>query len=232
MILNRSPTEVLWKAVVVPISSVVPNMATLIYVDQENGSIRTPAPSKQRARLQSAPGTLYADKCLKTPLSGNPLRSGRKALGAVNKICSAVSSSAQENKKRLATATQAKTKQPKIAEQYPEVENFIPYNPLDFENFEVPEEVRLSHVCLAGLGSVSLTPAVIEEDELEELKSWPETSPVKIRSGKMGTPLVLVSTVTVCTPTNLAVSGCSAELDAFLQTVSELTVDLPPEMED
>ncbi|MEE6478762.1 hypothetical protein FKM82_011986 [Ascaphus truei] len=36
-------------------------------------------------------------------------------------------------------------------EIYPEIETFIPYNPLDYESLEVPEEHKLSHLCLAGL---------------------------------------------------------------------------------
>ncbi|XP_018611911.1 securin [Scleropages formosus] len=183
-------------------------MATLVYVDQENDGIRTPAPSKQRARLQSAPGGVYAEKCLKTPLSSrNHPQSGRKALGPLNKVCAAVSSSTQESRKP-GVAIPARAKAEKNAEEYPEVEKFIPYNPLDFESFEVPEEVRLSHLCLAGLSSVSGPPVLPEDDELDELEPCPPTSPVQMRR------------------------GFSAELEAFLQTVNQLTVDLPPEMED
>lgn len=66
-------------------------MTTLIYVDKENGALLTPAPSKQRGRLFSAPGSTVADTCLKTPASGKPLcgvppQSCRRALGTVNKL--------------------------------------------------------------------------------------------------------------------------------------------------
>ncbi|KPP77225.1 securin-like [Scleropages formosus] len=182
-------------------------MATLVYVDQENDGIRTPAPSKQRARLQSAPGHCASDPDTDPPRKPNHPQSGRKALGPLNKVCAAVSSSTQDSRKP-GVAIPARAKAEKNAEEYPEVEKFIPYNPLDFESFEVPEEVRLSHLCLAGLSSVSGPPVLPEDDELDELEPCPPTSPVQMRR------------------------GFSAELEAFLQTVNQLTVDLPPEMED
>ncbi|XP_066573179.1 securin [Amia ocellicauda] len=181
-------------------------MSTMIYVDQENGLLGTPAPPKNRARLLSAPGR-GANKWLKTPLSGKGLcaapggLSARKALGAVNKI-----RSTEKGKPVVTPLPREKTKacKPQVKEEvYPEIERFIPYNPLDFESFEVPEEQRLSHLCLAGLAVPTLVPE--EEESLDMLDVCLQLSPVKMPK-----------------------EDFSAELDSFLQTVSELTVDLPP----
>ncbi|XP_048884424.1 securin [Brienomyrus brachyistius] len=188
-------------------------MATIICVDKENGSVPAAAPSKLRDRLQSAPGCLPSSRSLKTPFSKKlqmapPLQSGRKALGAVNKISSTLSASGQKSK-HLAVQAQAevKAKTQKSEVEYPEMEKFIPYNPLDFESFEVPEEIRLSHLCLAGLGSFPV-PQDLPEDDLEIPDIHVEMSPLKSTSG-----------------------GLSAELDSFLQSINELMVEMPPEMD-
>nr|XP_015204875.1 PREDICTED: securin [Lepisosteus oculatus] len=84
----------------------------------------------------------------------------------------------------------------------------IPYNPLEFECFDVPEEQRLSHLCLAGL----VVPPTVEEEEDD---------------------FHLLDVCMQLSPLTLPKEDWSAELDSFLQTVSELTVDLPPmEFED
>ncbi|XP_064181345.1 securin isoform X1 [Anguilla rostrata] len=191
-------------------------MTTLIYVDKENGALLTPAPSKQRGRLFSAPGSTVADTCLKTPASGKPLcgvppQSCRRALGTVNKLGStpSVSLTGRNKNKTPAIPTQkVKTKPQNTEEEYPEIEKLIPYNPLDFETYEVPEEVRLSHLCLAGLARFPGNPVLPEEEEFEVIDVCEQLAPMK-----------------------MPVEDFSAELDSFLQTISQLTVDLPPEPE-
>ncbi|KAJ8406084.1 hypothetical protein AAFF_G00309720 [Aldrovandia affinis] len=188
-------------------------MATMIYIDQENGALRTPAPSKQlgRGRLYSAPGSILADSCLKTPMTEKPRlgalqQSARRALGNVNKLLpgSSVSLTGQ-NKSKIPTMSKQKvdTKTPNQEEVYPEIENLTTYDPREFETYEVPEEVRLSHLSLAGLAIFSLP--IVPEEEFEMLDTSLQLSPLKMPR-----------------------EDFSAELDYFLQTIDELTVDLPP----
>ncbi|KAJ8281534.1 hypothetical protein COCON_G00040530 [Conger conger] len=186
-------------------------MATLIYVDKENGALGTPAPSKLRGRLFSAP----SDTCLKTPASEKPRfgvhpQSGRRALGTVNKLGSASSVSLTGGKKSKTTAIptqKVKTKPQNTQEEYPEIEKLITYDPREFETYEVPEEVRLSHLCLAGLARFPGN-YVLQEEDFEIIDPCQRLSPMTM-------------------PTE----DFSSELDAFFQTISELTVELPPEPE-
>ncbi|KAJ8254711.1 hypothetical protein GJAV_G00196320 [Gymnothorax javanicus] len=182
-------------------------MSALIYVDKENGALRTPAPSKQRGRLFSAP----ADACLKTPALEKPRfglapQSGRRALGTVNKVgtASCISTAGRHKKKTAAIPTQVKPQE--TEEEYPEIEKLLTYDPREFETYEVPEEVRLSHLCLAGLGRFPSNDFPPEEEF--EMIVGPPPSPMKA-------------------PTE----DYSAELDAFLQTIKEITIELPPEPE-
>ncbi|XP_055989094.1 securin [Sorex fumeus] len=48
------------------------------------------------------------------------------------------------------TAT-AKISVPAWDDVYPEIENFFPYNPLDCESYELPEEHRIAHLPLSGM---------------------------------------------------------------------------------
>ncbi|VTJ85180.1 Hypothetical predicted protein [Marmota monax] len=50
-------------------------------------------------------------------------------------------------------------------ETYPEIENFFPFNPLDFESFDLPEEHQIAHLPL------SVVPLMILDEErgLEKL---------------------------------------------------------------
>lgn len=45
----------------------------------------------------------------------------------------------------------AKISLPVWDDVYPEIENFFPYNPLDGESFELPEEHRIAHLPLCGM---------------------------------------------------------------------------------
>ncbi|XP_034037300.1 securin-like isoform X1 [Thalassophryne amazonica] len=167
--------------------------------------LQTPS-LKMRQRLQSAP-----DKLLKTPTTKNintPLPSGRKVLGTVNKI-STPAPNAQE--KKLQKVQEAKVKcapQTKV-EEYPDIEKFIPYDPLEFEKYSIPEDlIRLGSLGLPGLACIPQLPCLGEKD-LEVVSPLPFPSPVKMTKHP----------------------DYCLELDAFLQTLSELTVELPPESE-
>ncbi|XP_041050084.1 securin isoform X1 [Carcharodon carcharias] len=66
------------------------------------------------------------------------------------------------------------------SEDYPEIETFIPYNPFDFENFNVPEEHKIDHICLAGLPLFFLEKeeALIEKvlNKIPSPIEWPSLS--------------------------------------------------------
>ncbi|XP_033907765.3 securin-like isoform X2 [Acipenser ruthenus] len=186
-------------------------MATMIFVDKENGELGTTVGPKNRTRLLSAPANTFGEKVLQTPRPGKvfglakPL-SARKALGTVNKI-SSVRPDVSGNKLKSKVAAKP-TEKVKVCmlvkerQEYPEIEKFIPYNPVEFESFDVPEDQRLSHLCLAGLAA----PAAKEElDSFSVLHSCMKLSPLKSQKENL-----------------------CAEVDSFLQTVSQLTIELPP----
>ncbi|TSQ81049.1 Securin [Bagarius yarrelli] len=176
-------------------------MDTMVYIDQENDTLAAPS-VKARQRLQSAP-----ERLLKTPLKtrlGAPVPSGRRALGTVNKIVSTPATSHKGDvlNKRPA-AQQCKASQP--VEDYPEIEKCFPYDPSDFEVYRVPEEICLSRFSLAGLGKQQWPLDVVEED-CSVIEPCLPMSPFKMPSDNF-----------------------KDDLEAFLETISELTVDLPPE---
>ncbi|XP_034545659.1 securin [Notolabrus celidotus] len=176
-------------------------MAHIIFAERENARLH-PSSLKMRQRLQSAP-----EKLLKSPITAKtfstPLPSGRKALGTVNKKIATPAVNTQE-KKILKQETKVKQAPTTKVEEYPEIEKFIPYDPLEFEKYSVPEDlIRLSGFALPGLASFpqALYPC---EEELE-IDPLPNRSPVKMPK---------------------LPDHCSA-LDAFLQTLDELTVEFP-----
>ncbi|XP_051514774.1 securin-like isoform X2 [Myxocyprinus asiaticus] len=182
-------------------------MDTMIYLDQENGILTTPAIKSRQIRLHSAP-----DQCLRTPLTskvhiGAPLQSSRKALGVINKIVATpVVSHKAEDKCKPAEAKCKVHLQPAGAE-YPEIEKFFPYNPSEFETSWVPEEVYLSRFSLAGLAK----------------QPWPTASHVE--------ELILEPCLSLSPLKMPKAVEYVDEVGAFLQTINELTVDLPPECE-
>uniref|UniRef100_A0A665UYU2 Securin n=1 Tax=Echeneis naucrates TaxID=173247 RepID=A0A665UYU2_ECHNA len=180
-------------------------MANIIFAEPEN--LRVPS-LKLRQRLQSAPGMkiiLKSPMIAKTPTT--PLLSGRKAFGTINKIIppSAVTT-AEGGRKETQTKHTAHCK----VEEYPEIEKFIPYNPLDFEKYSIPEDlVCISGMALPGLACFPKTPHACEED-LEKLDPLPDYHK----------PTVSL--------TSLSLPDYCLELDAFLQTLEQI-IELPPE---
>ncbi|XP_047441972.1 securin [Mugil cephalus] len=181
-------------------------MESIIFAERENACHHGPA-LKMRQRLQSAPEKLTKSPMIAKTLT-TPLPSGRKAFGAVNKQVSTPAVNAQEKKLLKPQETKVKDAPPVKVEEYPEIEKFIPYDPLEFEKYSVPEDlIPLSGYALPGLACFPQIPHVHEED-LEMLVPLPDLSPLKVPKQ----------------------SDCS-ELSAFLQTLDELTIELPPESE-
>ncbi|CAL8263772.1 unnamed protein product [Lota lota] len=182
-------------------------MANIIFAERENQSLPGPA-LKVRQLLQSAPENL-----LKTPIHAKklltPVQSGRKALGVVNKISATPAASRQEMKPQKIQETKVKCVPQRKVEEYPDVERFVPYDPLEFEKHYIPEDlVRLGCLALPGLASNPRTYCIPEEDfELIEPYTIPPST-FKVQHSS---------------------DNCAAELNAFLQTISDLTIDLPPE---
>ncbi|XP_030002070.1 securin [Sphaeramia orbicularis] len=177
-------------------------MANIIFAEQENARLHAPS-LKMRQRLQSAPEQLKTPSTAKTFVT--PQLSSRKALGTVNKMVSTPAINVQE--KKLLKPEGTKVKPQKKVQEYPEIEKFFPYDPLEFDKYSVPEDlVPLSKLALPGLACFPQA-SHLHLEEPEILSPLPNMSPVKMPK---------------CS------DHCS-ELDAFLQTLNELTVELPPE---
>ncbi|XP_018971060.2 securin-like [Cyprinus carpio] len=183
------------------------NFFVLIYLDQENGRLTTPAFKSRQNRLHSAP-----DQCLRTPLTGKarlgaPLLSTRKALGVINKVVATPAGSHKAEEKTKPAEAKCKVPAQPASEELPEIEKCFPYDPSEFETYGVPDEVYLSRFSLAGLGR----------------QVWPTASPVEE---------LLMDPCLPLSPLKMPRAvEYDDEMEAFLQTISELTVDLPPECE-
>ncbi|XP_058506481.1 securin [Solea solea] len=179
-------------------------MADIIFAEQENARLHGPT-LKMRPRLQSAPEKLVRSSVIAKTIS-TPLPSGRKAFGAVNKnLTPAVSAQVQKLLKPQETKVEnaAHSKE----EEYPDVEQIHSYDPLEFEKYSIPEDVvLLSRFALPGLASFPPSPHLCEEDQ-DKVDPLPQPSPVKMPKR----------------------SDYYSELEAFLQTIDELTVELPPD---
>ncbi|KAK2101754.1 Securin [Saguinus oedipus] len=171
-------------------------MATLIYVDKENGETGTRVPAKDGLKLGSGPSfkALNGRSQVSTPRFGKTFdappalpKATRKALGTVNR---ATEKSVKTNgllnqkqpsfsaKKMTGKTVKAKSSVPASDDAYPEIENFFPFNPLDFESFDLPEEHQIAHLPLSGVPLMILD----EERELEKLFQLGPPSPVKMPS--------------------------------------------------
>ncbi|XP_053561519.1 securin-like [Bombina bombina] len=166
--------------------------ATMIYVDQRNGDLLTSLSSKDQS---------------------TELVASRKALGNVNKQVVpqkvAMTLTALKKLKRHAAAAKKAAKLAYLArprkEDYPEIENFSPYNPTDFERFEVPEEHRLSHICLAGI------PHMVHEKEMAKFEALINLEPAPMN-------LLLLPWESDTTDT----------VPTFLAGLEEITLEMPP----
>ncbi|MXQ84821.1 hypothetical protein E5288_WYG021561 [Bos mutus] len=79
--------------------------------------------------------------------------------------------------KKIAEKTvKAKSYVPASDDTYLEIEKFFPFNPLDFESFNLPEEHQMQHLPLNGVPLMILD----EERELEQLLHVGPFSPLKM----------------------------------------------------
>ncbi|KAI5943365.1 Securin [Manis javanica] len=81
-------------------------------------------------------------------------------------------------KKVTEMTVKAKTSVPASEATYPETEKLFPFNPLDFESFDLPEEHQTAHLPLNGVPLMILD----EELELDKLLRLGPTSPLKMPS--------------------------------------------------
>ncbi|XP_076700288.2 securin-like [Callospermophilus lateralis] len=170
-------------------------MATLIFVDKENGEPCTHVAPKEGV---SGPVKALDRRSHQPPFgcgSQHVPKTVRKALGTVNR---ATEKTVKTNaplkqkqptfppaglrhftaKKMTEKTLKAKSSGPASDETYPEIENFFPFNPLDFESFELPEEHPIAHIPLSGVPLMILD----EERGLEKLLQLGPPSPVKMLS--------------------------------------------------
>ncbi|XP_030067043.1 securin [Microcaecilia unicolor] len=198
-------------------------MATLIYVDKENGDVT----SKDRLRLPTVPSkakTIPERSLLQTPRSGKVFnaapglaQSARKALGNINNqtecnkaivTTTTKKKVSQKPKRQLSTVPKKNVKccDKNTDECYPEIEKLIPYDPLDFECFDVPKGHKLSHLNLAGL------PLFVLEKEKEQHD--------KIMN-------IVLSPMEMPSPVTWELDCLQSDL-FLMPTLEEIAVDLPP----
>ncbi|XP_075845770.1 securin [Microtus pennsylvanicus] len=191
-------------------------MATLIFVDKDNEEPGSRLATKDGLKLGSGVKALDGKLQISAPQAGKVFdapalpKANRKALGTVNRV----------TEKPVKTNRPLKQKQPastvkKIAEKpakiqssvsasddaYPEIEKFFPFNPLDFESFDLPEEHQIAHLPLNGVPLMVLS----EENMVEKLLHLDPPSPLKTpflpwESGPLQSPSSLLSTLDVELP--------------------------------
>ncbi|NXN69072.1 PTTG1 protein, partial [Himantopus himantopus] len=188
-------------------------MATLILIDKENGEVGA---TKNQLRLPSGSSKVLSERTqVNTPLpkktiSASPATSHsvRKALGNVNRT--KVTSKAEKiiQKNQPCTANKITEKTAGLAscdavaeEDWPEIENMFPFDPRDFESFDLPEEHKISNIDLRGV------PLMIFERTYDRIVNM-VPSPVRIEE--------------ISWESNLLQSTAD-----FLATLDEIT-DMPP----
>ncbi|XP_007104746.1 securin isoform X2 [Physeter macrocephalus] len=193
-------------------------MATLIYVDKENGEPGTRVAPKDGLKLGSGPfKALDGRSQVSTPHVGKMFdappalpKAARKALGTVNRATEkSIKTNGPLKQKQTAFSTKkmtektvkAKSSVPASDDTYPEIEKFFPFNPSDFESFDLPEEHRIAHMPLNGVPLMILD----EERELEQLLHLGPPSPLKMpplpwESNLLQSPSSILSTLDVELP--------------------------------
>ncbi|XP_073520549.1 securin-like [Phyllobates terribilis] len=89
-------------------------------------------------------------------------------------------------------------------QQYPDIEKFVPYNPADFETFDVPEEHKLSHLSLAGVGLIA-----------------------NVNDAKRFVSLLSLEPALMDIPALSWVSDAADSLPSFLAMLEEIAVEMP-----
>ncbi|NXN09489.1 PTTG1 protein, partial [Indicator maculatus] len=138
-------------------------MATLIFIDKENGEV---GPTKNQLRLPSGSSKVLSERTqINTPLpkkkiSPSPAMSHsvRKALGNVNRTGVTMKMEKISQKPQHCTANKTTEKTAGLEscdavaeEEWPEIENMFSFDPRDFESFDLPEEHKISNINLCGV---------------------------------------------------------------------------------
>ncbi|XP_050761386.1 securin isoform X1 [Gymnogyps californianus] len=201
-------------------------MATLIFIDKENGEVgatknqlRLPSgscvymlPSASRGSTKVLSERTQANTPLpKKTISTSPATSHsvRKALGNVNRtegVASKIEKIRQKSQPCTANKITEKTAglescDAVAEEDWPEIENMFPFDPRDFESFDLPEDHKVSNINLRGV------PLMIFERTYDRCVNM-VPSPVKIEE--------------VSWESNLLQSTAD-----FLATLDEI-IDMPP----
>ncbi|XP_071426345.1 securin [Pithys albifrons albifrons] len=186
----------------------------MIFVDQENGDVVAP---KSQPRLPSGSSKALSERTkFNTPLpkkiTATPARSGsvRRALGNVNRSEGVLNKKTKigqpcpVNKANEKAGLESCTS---VAEEdCPEIENMFPFDPQDFESFDLPEEYKLSNLNLCGV------PLMVFDRTYERCVNM-VPSPVKFEQCAGESTLL-------------------QESADFLATLDKLTVDMPPPLYD
>ncbi|NWU52227.1 PTTG1 protein, partial [Dromas ardeola] len=189
-------------------------MATLILIDKENGEVGA---TKNQLRLPSGSSKIFSERTqVNTPLTKKTIsmspatsHSVRKALGNVNTtkgVTSKTEKIGQKNQPCTANKITEKTAglescDAVAEEDCPEIENMFPFDPQDFESFDLPEEHKISNIDLRGV------PLMIFERTYDKFVNM-VPSPVKVEE--------------ISWESNLLQSTAD-----FLATLDEI-IDMPP----
>ncbi|CAJ0949672.1 unnamed protein product [Ranitomeya imitator] len=202
-------------------------MATMIYIDQENSDVNAALSSKDRAQQSGAGKSLVKSHQGKVHGSASRWKTARKALGNVNKQVmknaqplagdqvpvpsvkqvsgSCVKTDAQQypplpTRDREVSSLQSRRRLLQIRSKI----DIVCTYPEDFETFDVPEEHKLSHLSLVGVG---LIVHVNDAKRFESLSLEPELMEIPALGWESDA------------------AGC---LPSFLATLEEIIVEMPP----
>ncbi|KFW96406.1 Securin [Phalacrocorax carbo] len=189
-------------------------MATLIFIDKENGEVGA---TKNQLRFPTGSSKVLSERTqVNTPLpkkkvSTSPAASHsvRKALGNVNRTEEVTSKMEKIRQKNQSCAANKVTENTAglescnaVAEEdWPEIENMFPFDPRDFDSFDLPEEHEVSNINLRGV------PLMVFEKTYDRCVNM-VPSPVKIEE--------------ISWESNLIQSTAD-----FLATLDEI-IDMPP----
>uniref|UniRef100_A0A2K5BUV7 Securin n=1 Tax=Aotus nancymaae TaxID=37293 RepID=A0A2K5BUV7_AOTNA len=138
-------------------------MAPLICIDKKNGESGTHVAAKDGLKLGSEPSVKALDgrSQVSTPHFGKTFpappalpKATRKALGTVNRTTEKSVKTNEPLKQKqpsFSKTVKAKSTVPASNDAYAEIEKCFPFNLLDFESFDLPEEHQIAHLPFSGL---------------------------------------------------------------------------------
>ncbi|NXP53395.1 PTTG1 protein, partial [Heliornis fulica] len=193
-------------------------MATLIFIDKENGEVGA---TKNQLKLPSGSSKLLSERTqVNAPLPKKSIstppaapHSVRKALGNVNRTGGVTNKTEKIGPKNQPCTANKMTEKTAglercdagVEEDWPEIENMFPFDPKDFESFDLPEEHKVSNINLRGV------PLMVFERTYDKYVNM-VPSPVKIEEFSWESRLLQSTT-------------------DFLATVDEI-IDMPPPLYD